>query len=202
MMGVATRFQHYPWLRPLHEHGPVFGEDGVFETLTVLVFLIACTVLLTAAANPVRFLHHEPPERRRTIRIAYLAGALLCFGIAMEELSWGQRLLGFETPELISKHNAQLEFNVHNMLNEHRVVINTGLATTSLLILIMAWFRRSDPAPWFFQNVFPHASLIICAVTFGFAGALDVLLPNEVFEALVTVFVAFYAYRIYKLGNP
>ncbi len=78
------------------------------------------------------------------------------------------------------------------MLKEQRVVMNTGLVTTSLLILIVASF---------FQNVFPHASLIICAVTFGFAGALDVLLPNEVFEALATVFVAFYAYRIYKLGN-
>ena len=38
--------------------------------------------------------------------------------------------------------------------------------------------------------------------TFGFAGALDVLLHNEVFETLATVFVAFYAYRIYELGNP
>ncbi len=40
---------------------------------------------------------------------------LLCFVACGEEVSWGQRILGIETPEYIAKHNKQGEFNLHNL---------------------------------------------------------------------------------------
>lgn len=36
-----------------------------------------------------------------------------------EEISWGQRILGFETPELIKEINIQEEFNLHNLAIFH-----------------------------------------------------------------------------------
>lgn len=41
--------------------------------------------------------------------------ALGCFFIAGEEISWGQRLFRFATPAIITEHNFQNEFNLHNM---------------------------------------------------------------------------------------
>jgi hypothetical protein len=35
-------------------------------------------------------------------------------GVAGEEVSWGQRLLNFETPEAIAQQNRQGEINLHN----------------------------------------------------------------------------------------
>jgi hypothetical protein len=48
-------------------------------------------------------------------RLAALALAIVFFFGAGEEISWGQRLLGFETPAELSEANAQDETNVHNL---------------------------------------------------------------------------------------
>jgi len=41
--------------------------------------------------------------------------ALFCFGVAMEEISWGQRLLGYRPHPYFLEHNFQQEFNLHNV---------------------------------------------------------------------------------------
>ena len=46
--------------------------------------------------------------------IIYLLIALAFFVVAGEEISWGQRLLGFQTPEAIKNSNTQGELNIHN----------------------------------------------------------------------------------------
>ena len=35
--------------------------------------------------------------------------------VCLEEISWGQRIFGFQTPEGIRDINAQREFNIHNL---------------------------------------------------------------------------------------
>jgi hypothetical protein len=42
-------------------------------------------------------------------------GALGIFGIAGEEISWGQRILGLDTPEALTAINHQHEINIHNI---------------------------------------------------------------------------------------
>lgn len=41
--------------------------------------------------------------------------ALFCVTVAMEEISWGQRLIGFRPPTYFLEHNFQQELNVHNV---------------------------------------------------------------------------------------
>jgi len=48
-------------------------------------------------------------------RLAALGLAIVFFFGGGEEISWGQRVLGFETPEELSESNAQDETNVHNL---------------------------------------------------------------------------------------
>jgi hypothetical protein len=53
--------------------------------------------------------------RPRFARFSLLIlAALLAFG-AGEEVSWGQRIIGIETPELLKQTNYQQELNLHNM---------------------------------------------------------------------------------------
>jgi hypothetical protein len=48
-------------------------------------------------------------------QLIYLGLALLFLFGAGEEISWGQRILGFQTPESLSQVNRQEEFNLHNL---------------------------------------------------------------------------------------
>lgn len=76
-------------------------EDHVFENLTVVFFFL--TSILFALSF------------RRTRNVFYLLLALAFFVGAGEEMSWGQRLLGFATPEALRAVNVQQEFNLHNL---------------------------------------------------------------------------------------
>ncbi len=56
----------------------------------------------------------------------FLILATSCFYVAMEEISWGQRLFNIETPEFFKEHNQQREMNLHNLLTGPN---KTGLKT-------------------------------------------------------------------------
>lgn len=48
------------------------------------------------------------------ITYGLLLVGIVSFGIAMEEISWGQRLFNLQTPGQFAKYNTQQEFNIHN----------------------------------------------------------------------------------------
>jgi len=49
-------------------------------------------------------------------RLTFAALAICCFYVSMEEISWGQRLFGFATPDFFKAHNLQSETNFHNFV--------------------------------------------------------------------------------------
>ena len=84
-------------------------ESGFFEWASVLLlFAIAATGLSALAVNSSAF------QGRR--RLALLLFSLLAFLGALEELSWGQHLVGFESAEIFKEHNLQQETNLHNFI--------------------------------------------------------------------------------------
>lgn len=76
-------------------------EDGFFEYLTAIFFLMAVVFLILTF--------------RRTKNIFLIGLALILFMGAGEEISWGQRLFNFGTPKSMLKVNVQHEFNIHNL---------------------------------------------------------------------------------------
>lgn len=84
-------------------------EDRAVEWAT-FAFLFAGGIL--ALALPVA-LRGARGARRDTLVSLALGGALLT--LAFEEISWGQRLLGFATPAAVERVNVQGEFNLHNL---------------------------------------------------------------------------------------
>ena len=92
-------------------------EDGVFEYLTAVFFLITSVCFLMLFISRDRFRNEEDKSFyvSKKNRYFFLIMAFVFFFGAGEEISWGQRLIGFDTPDGIEKLNVQEEFNIHNL---------------------------------------------------------------------------------------
>ena len=87
-----------------------FGnEDSITETATAVFLVLAGCVLW----------HRVMSNRIGLPRGALILGLL--YGLVYvwaggEEISWGQRILGFESPEYFQANNDQQEFTFHNLV--------------------------------------------------------------------------------------
>jgi hypothetical protein len=100
-------------------------EDEYLEWSSFWAFLSAGFVYLRLALQQ--------------IRVGELAWfsfcvAFFCLVIAMEEISWGQRIIGYRPPQYFLAHNFQQELNVHNVIATgyrkfalHAVIIGFGV---------------------------------------------------------------------------
>ena len=81
-------------------------EDRPVEWLTAAVDALAGVVALHLAFTA--------SERR-----PWWAGlALFCFFLALEEISWGQRVLHVPSPDFFARNSDQQEINVHNVAQQ------------------------------------------------------------------------------------
>jgi hypothetical protein len=89
-------------------------EDGLYENAGALFLLLTAIGFFILAARPNYFVNKSNskkyPERKYFLALAFLL--FVAFG---EEISWGQRIFNFETPEAIKAINSQNEFNIHNL---------------------------------------------------------------------------------------
>jgi len=83
-------------------------EDGLIEYLQALCYLIAAVIGFLTAYR----LSKTPHKFKFATISLFSIGSLLICG---EEISWGQRIIGFSTPESISQINTQNEFTAHNL---------------------------------------------------------------------------------------
>lgn len=79
-------------------------EDLFGEWLQFWFFVITFFYTLKIAISAKRF------------RLFFGFLAVCCFYVAMEEISWGQRILKIPTTEFFKTHNIQKEMNFHNLL--------------------------------------------------------------------------------------
>jgi hypothetical protein len=89
----------------------VTKEYGLWENVTALAYFSSSLLLLVGA-----FRLTGEPIYRRCFPFA-LSMALLF--VAGEEISWGQYLIGFSTPQLMQATNRQQEANIHNLFSNY-----------------------------------------------------------------------------------
>jgi len=91
----------------------ITAEDHYFENLGAISLFAASGLYLYSF-----FLSRKPdqkPQQSMIRKLSYLGFAALFFFGAGEEISWGQRILGLETPEVVSEINNKNEINLHNL---------------------------------------------------------------------------------------
>lgn len=84
-------------------------EDEYIEWASFWAFMLA------AAAAVVAALRYRRGEARLPWYFSLLA--LYCFLVAMEEISWGQRVIGYRPPVYFLEFNYQQELNIHNVID-------------------------------------------------------------------------------------
>ncbi|HRC56631.1 MAG TPA: hypothetical protein PKU97_11950, partial [Kofleriaceae bacterium] len=109
-------------------------EDGPVEWITFSAFTLAAGIL----ALRVRKLGG------RWFAAASVLLALFCVVVAGEEISWGQRLLGFRPPDVFLDRNFQQELNVHNVLMHERG-LGFSLESKHLVMAIALGFSLAWP---------------------------------------------------------
>jgi hypothetical protein len=86
----------------------VIKEDGPLENIQVIFYFAAAIVSLICSLK--FFKIFKKPEA-----IFFLLLSISLFFIAGEEISWGQRIFGIETPENFARMNLQEETTIHNL---------------------------------------------------------------------------------------
>jgi hypothetical protein len=109
----------------------VTEEDGIYEYAGALFFFLGAVVFSILVFKPNAYpANHNNSNSKGKWYFAVLAIVLfVAFG---EEISWGQRIFDFATPETVKKLNVQNEFNLHNLEIFHGEWLNgedkTGIA--------------------------------------------------------------------------
>jgi hypothetical protein len=123
-------------------------EDSLVEWLTVIGLLAGSFVCLRRAFR-------VGTSRGWMFLITASLLGLFLFLAAGEEISWGQRILGIESPDYFKQNNTQQETNFHNLVlggvRVNRWVFSFGLTAvlSAYLIILPLLYRRKGWAQRF-----------------------------------------------------
>jgi hypothetical protein len=175
----------------------MFAKEGALENLTYILELIGAALCAVALWHFSRARSLSAPPR--PVRWMYGALALALFAVGMEEINWGQTLLGFNTPDAWKEVNRQQETSLHNLLG--RNALESGARAIGVLlalgVIALVLVRRRFPESLLGQ-IAPHPALVPLSLCVAFASLKQ---HSEVVELLVAVFFAFYTYRLWAISR-
>lgn len=118
----------------------IIHEIGLVELATPLAAVVG-------AVFGVLLLNRLRPTRDWLIIGWVLTVTLACIYFAGEEVSWGQQLFHWSTPEAIDKLNDQHETNLHNMSSwfdqKPRALLELWVVIGGILVPVREWKRGS-----------------------------------------------------------
>jgi hypothetical protein len=111
----------------------MIAEDSFYENFQFLFYFSGSLVAFFCS----RLLWRSG---RKPFSILHICISISLFFVAGEEISWGQRIFGLSTPEIILRDNDQKELSLHNLHQVQSKLINgyiiVGLAGASLWLII------------------------------------------------------------------
>jgi hypothetical protein len=174
-------------------------EDNLIEWLSFITLFLGLAMILSIFLK----VHISLKDYPLTY-LSLLFFAFLLFFMGMEEISWGQRIFGLQTPENFNG-NSQNELNLHNFVTtEADTLYFTGIC---LLLIILPYLKLCFPdalSKDFYRILVPGPYMIIIGVLpFAFHYNKWNLLFTQIwfFSALaITLILAFYQKR-YLIGR-
>lgn len=136
-----------------------YSEDGPHEFLQFLVILSAFIVAV--------FTLFKMELKKDPYLFAYISlAAVCCFYVAGEEISWGQHIMDWSTPDYWANLNDQGETNLHNTSSwldqKPRLILLIGIVTGGLIIPLLRLYKPGL-VPKRFEIIYPPAYLALIA---------------------------------------
>lgn len=152
---------HFKWAYEATIFWQLKKEDGIFEYTTAFMYFGIAVI----AWRTLRHWWQQPQNWWRHLMVVTYALVMIgAFVIGAEEISWGQRILGIETPEAIAQRNSQQELTIHNdeLIIGHVYNAYLTLATycATAWIGLLAWNRLGTK--WLNKKLVKDISTKIC----------------------------------------
>jgi hypothetical protein len=113
----------YAYNRPLLKW--ITHEDSISESVSAICYLVAACIFF------IEWIHG------RCRNIFVLGYALLFLVVGGEEISWGQRIIGMQTPDALKELNVQKETNLHNIDGIHQHIRAIGVLVVLTVAVLM-----------------------------------------------------------------
>lgn len=115
----------------------IWSENGLVEFLQVIFLFISIIFLIKFFKKK----YTETGIFEKIFAVIYLSGIIYYF---FEEISWGQHLIGWQTPVFFSHLNHQNETNIHNISSIFNEVPRNLLLIWSSLSFFLVKFIKND----------------------------------------------------------
>lgn len=193
---------------PAHSLAVMHSEGGPHETLQTVI-------LVAAFIYAAKTLLVMKPRERPWLALWVSFAAVCIVYVTGEEISWGQHLFGWATPESWAEINDQQETNFHNTSSwldqKPRLLLELGVIVGGLVIPAL---RRFAPKalPARFAAIYPPPYVAVTAgamVLCKFGDAAAELMGFNLFERVSEIvelylywFVLLYVLHIYMSVKP
>ena len=166
----------------------LYMEDGFFESLTAVFAIIASLLCLISI-----YYNND----YASIKLALF---VLFFLFGMEEISWGQRIFGWNTPDALSAINYQNETTIHNIFNPYFQLLYPSfnllfgfliLSSMKLRIKVSAWFKIEK-----YMHFIPSYEFKLYGVIFILLSLQSYFHGGELTEEIFSVFILAYAVNL------
>jgi hypothetical protein len=180
------------------------NPEGLVEWLQFGFYFLAGLIFVVAGSR----LAHKEKGLGKLIPLMFGIFVLI---VALEEISWGQKVLNFTTPEAISRVNTQGELTIHNLESVqpllHSAYIVAGVALSSLPFIrnrkvvklikpeLSDWLPSSKLIPYFISISIFYSSFDYLNPLFG--GVIGN--HQEVFETIFSLGVLLWSLSVRSL---
>jgi len=197
VLGLFQIYYHLTFGEPIGDLSKP-GSEGILEKIYSIFLLFSALLLIFSITRiEINLIQHRTRKKIIFSLIAISVVLLLIFG---EEISWGQRILGWESTGVFTEYNYQNETNVHNFFNPILIkYIYPLVGLCSFMVLFLVWIFPDKRKSYYFNLFFPHPSLFLLVLIMTFSSFIGG--GGETYEQLFAVFVLLYSFRIFMCLN-
>ena len=171
-------------------------EDGILESLQCLEYLVSSVIGLT--------IYFRIKKKKSLNSFIWLILSILCFLLAGEEISWGERLTGISLNS-ISELSIQGETNLHNLPFFHNYLLDPLLQAICIFFGWIGWrkypFLSSLPSKKL-SLFFLFVSLFFAYYDLSWASTIEHIRDDtEIFEFLLSTGIFLHFWDNLKLSK-
>lgn len=169
----------------------LFREDHFFENMTFVLLFFSSLIFFRSFILIKSRISIFP-------NIYILLLALFCFGVAMEEISWGQRILDWQSPEGWNELNFQNETNIHNLTATSGIIriSRIGLTLSFSMMFGFSLFLRDYLIKYRLEFLIPDQKFFLFAFIVPLTHSY-----HELSEIIISLIFIFYSIALYTCAK-